>query len=97
MKRWLPMLALLWAMCAGAGQPLATDDAAIVEKGVCQFESWHRWHDNGGHEGWGVPACSVNDYLELGIGGARYRDEVAGAHGKLLLQAKTVFWRFHSR
>ena len=93
MKRLVPMLALAWVVRAGAGEPLATDDASIVEKGVCQFESWHRWEDNGGHEGWGVPACSVHDALELGIGGASYRNEERGKHAKLLLQAKSVFWR----
>ena len=85
------MLALLWVVRAGAGEPLATDNASILEKGVCQFESWHRWEDNDGHEGWGVPACSVHDALEVGIG-ASYRNE-RGKHAKLLLQAKSVFWR----
>jgi hypothetical protein len=92
MKRSLPMLALLLALDAGAAQPLVTDDASILERGFCQLEAWHRWGDNGDHEGWGVPACGVHKYLELSIGGARYRSGGEG-HGKLLVQAKTVFWR----
>jgi hypothetical protein len=86
---------VLAALCldapARAGEPLATDDAAILERGVCQFESWHRWGPNGGHEGWGVPACSVTDWLELGAGFARSRDREAGGHTLVLLQAKSVF------
>jgi hypothetical protein len=92
MRRLLAMLALLVAYDAGATEPLATDTAAILERGVCQFEGWHRWGDDGDHEGWGVPACGLHRYLELGIGGARYRSGGEG-HGKLLLRAKTVFWR----
>lgn len=92
MRRCLLLFALLCALPARAGQPLATDDASILEPGVCQIEAWHRWTDNGGHEGWGIPACSVSEHLELAIGGARYRGEGEG-HGKLLLQAKTVLWR----
>jgi hypothetical protein len=79
------------AMPARAGEPLVTDDASILEPGVCQFESWHRWSTNGGHEGWAVPACSVTSYLELGAGFARTRDAESGGHTLLALQAKSVF------
>ena len=78
-------------LAALAGEPLATDDAAILERGVCQFEAWHRWSPNGGHEGWGVPACSVAEWLELGVGFGRSRDRDAGGHTLVLLQAKSVF------
>jgi hypothetical protein len=86
---WLATLAV--PAPADAGEPLATDDASILERGVCQFEAWHRWSPNGGHEGWGVPACSVTDWLELGAGFARSRERDAGSHTLVLLQAKSVF------
>ena len=92
MKRALAAVFALGAGGAFAGEPLATDDASILPKGICQFEAWHRYSDGGGHEGWAVPACSVNDYLELGVGGARYRAE-DGSHGLLIVQAKSVFLR----
>ncbi|HVE50303.1 MAG TPA: hypothetical protein VNG69_11880 [Casimicrobiaceae bacterium] len=74
-----------------AGEPLTTDDASILPRGICQIESWHRWSSGGGHEGWLLPACSVTDYLELSAGGARYRDADVGGHSLYQLQAKTVF------
>lgn len=87
------LLSILANASATAGEPLVTDDASILDKGVCQFEAWHRWTTNGGHEGWGVPACSVHPNLELGIGFARSRDSEAGGHSLFLLQAKTVLLR----
>jgi len=93
MRRLFPLLLAFVTVAAFAGEPLDTDDASILSKGVCQVESWHRWSTAGGHEGWLQPACSVNDYLELAVGGARYRDAEVGGHSQLLLQAKTVFLR----
>ena len=93
MKRLAPLLACLAAAPALAGEPLATDDASILDRGICQLEAWHRWSTNGGHEGWAVPACSVTDWLELGVGLGRSRDREAGGHTLVLLQAKSVFLR----
>jgi hypothetical protein len=89
------LAAPLWlgAPLAHAGEPLATDDASILDKGVCQFESWHRWSHAGGHVGWLVPACSVTEHLELRVGGARYRDADVGGHSLFLMQAKAIFHR----
>ncbi len=93
MRRLLPLLMLVSSAAALAGEPLTTDDASILDPGVCQVESWHRWSTRGGHEGWLLPACSVNEHLELGVGAARYRDAEVGGHSLLLLQAKSVFYR----
>jgi hypothetical protein len=93
MRRLLPLLICLAGDTALAAQPLATDDAAILPKGVCHVESWHRWSTGDGHEGWLLPGCGVNDFLELQFGGARYRDADVGGHSLLLLQAKSVFYR----
>lgn len=89
----LATLAVLCSAPAHAGEPLATDDASILDKGVCQVESWHRWSDAGGHVGWLLPACSVTGHLELGAGGARYRDAEIGGHSLYALQAKAIFHR----
>lgn len=93
MGRWRGLMLAFVAGTALGGEPLATDDASILAKGVCQAESWHRWSTGGGHEGWLLPACSVNDHVELGVGVARYRDPDLGGHTRVLLQAKTVFYR----
>jgi len=93
MRRLLPLLIFAAAGATHAGEPLITDDASILEKGVCQVEAWHRWAPRSAHEGWLMPACAVNDFLELGVGGARYRDPHVGGHSLLRLQAKSVFHR----
>ena len=67
MRRLLTLLSCLVSIVSFAGEPLATDNASILAKGVCHVESWHRWSTQGGHEGWLLPACSVNDYLELAV------------------------------
>jgi hypothetical protein len=86
-------LVLSAALPAFASEPLIIEDAAILEQGVCQFEAWHRWSTNGGHEGWGVPACSVHRNVELGAGFARRRDDDSGAHSLVMLEAKTIVYR----
>ncbi|HVF65702.1 MAG TPA: hypothetical protein VNE58_17080 [Casimicrobiaceae bacterium] len=91
MKTLLALLSALATSHAIAGEPLVTDDASILERGVCQVESWHRWSTGGAHEGWLLPACSVTSWLELTAGGARYRDPDVGGHSLFLLQAKSVF------
>jgi len=92
------MLATIAVACAlapraHAGEPLATDDASIPDRGVCQVEAWHRWSDAGGHVGWLLPACSVTEHLEVGAGGARYRDEDVGGHSLFVVQAKAILHR----
>jgi hypothetical protein len=86
-------LMLSAALPAFAGEPLVTDDASVLDEGVCQLEAWHRWSTNGGHEGWGVPACSVHPDVELGVGFARRRDDEVGSHTLFALRAKTVLFR----
>jgi hypothetical protein len=91
--RIVATLAVLCSAPAHAAEPLATDDASILDKGVCPFESWHRWSDAGGHVGWLLPACSVTGYLELGAGGARYRDAEVGGHSLFVVSAKAILHR----
>jgi len=72
-----------------AGQPLVTDDAAIVAPGTCQLEAWwHPHHD--GHEYWAQPACNFTGNLELAVGLARSFPDGAPTSSLIHLQAKTA-------
>jgi len=74
-----------------AGQPLVTDDAAIVAPGTCQLEAWyHPTHD--GHEYWAQPACNFTGNLELAVGLARTYPDGDPASSLIHLQAKTVLF-----
>lgn len=74
-----------------AGQPLITDDAAIVAPKTCQLEAWAHSTD-GGHEYWAQPACNFTGDLELAVGGARTYPFGDSPSNLILLQAKTVFF-----
>ena len=74
-----------------AGQPLVTDDAAVVAPGTCQLEAW--WHPhNDGHEYWAQPACNFTGNLELAVGVARSYHDGDPASSLIHLQAKTVLF-----
>jgi hypothetical protein len=65
--------ALLAAMPAQAGRPLATDDAAVVDAGACQLETWgERTRDS--RSTWINPACTPFGATEFAVGGARVRE-----------------------
>jgi hypothetical protein len=72
-----------------AGQPLVTDDAAIVAPATCQLEAWwHPHHD--GHEYWAQPACNFTGNLELAVGLARSFPDGDPTSSLIHLQAKTA-------
>ena len=74
-----------------AGQPLVTDDAAIVAPGTCQLEAWyHPTHD--GREYWAQPACNFIGNLELGVGLARSYPHGDPTSSLIHLQAKTAWF-----
>jgi len=74
-----------------AGQPLVTDDAAIVAPHTCQLEAWvHPTSD--GHEYWAQPACNFTGNLELAVGAARNYPYGDTASSLIHLQAKTVLF-----
>lgn len=85
----LASLMIAATLPARAGQPLANDDASLVEPGTCQLEAWTRFgHDD--REYWAQPACNLTGNLEIAIGVARARlegDETASA---LVLQGKSM-------
>ena len=74
---------------ARAGQPLFTDDAAVVAPQTCQLEAWTR-SSGEGREYWAQPACNFTGNLELTIGGARVHPDDAANASLVQLQAKTV-------
>jgi hypothetical protein len=89
-----PLLALLALLVAvplsvDAGQPLATEDAAVVTPKTCQLEAWTvTTHDS--REYWALPACNFTGNLELAAGGARVHSDADEPSSVIALQAKTV-------
>ncbi|MYM22514.1 hypothetical protein GTP46_07645 [Duganella sp. FT135W] len=74
---------------AHAGRPMTVDDAAIVDPGQCQLETYALRADEV-REFWATPACNVGGTWELAAGGAWMEDNRRTMHyGRL--QAKTVF------
>jgi hypothetical protein len=85
------LCAALWlaAPLAHAGQPLVTDDAAVVAPQTCQLEAWSRLvHD--AREYWLQPACNPTGNLEIAVGAAQARTDGGETSSLLALQAKTV-------
>jgi hypothetical protein len=74
-----------------AGQPLMTDDAAVVAPQTCQLEAWARSAHDGRLYG-AQPACNFTGNLELTVGGARERPDDADSSSVIQLQAKTVLF-----
>ena len=51
------VLSVIATLSANAGQPLATDNVALVDAKACQLEAWvQSFH--GGREVWALPACN---------------------------------------
>ncbi len=82
---------LFAAASVDAGQPLVTDDAAVIPPKTCQLEAWTvSAHDR--HEYWAQPACNFTGNLELSVGGAHASPDAGGSSGLVQLQAKTVLF-----
>ena len=87
---------LLVASSAEAGQPLVTDDAAVVAPKTCQLEAWvSSSHDR--REYWAQPACNFTGNLELAVGGAHAKPDSGDSSGLAQLQAKTVLFSLADR
>jgi len=87
--RRLAVLLLMASPSSWAGQPLSTDDAAVLTAKSCQVETWARISRDE-RDYWLQPACNFTGNLELSIGGARLRPDDADASSGIQLQAKTV-------
>ncbi len=70
-----------------AGRPLATDDAAVVAAGACQFETWfEHWRD--ARAFWLNPGCNPFGSTEFSFGGAHVRPDGGGAFSLMRGQVK---------
>jgi len=87
---------LVTAPCAEAGQPLVTDDAAVVAPKTCQLEAWSRSAHRGRLDGI-QPACNFGGNLELDVGGARASPDDAESSNIVQLQAKAVLYELDDR
>ena len=88
----MALMPVLLAPClASAGRPLTTEDAAALEHGRCQLESWiDRSRDS--RTGWLVPACNFGGGIEWQAGAARTREAGAGRFSEAYVQAKRTFF-----
>ena len=90
-----PALTLVLAVAASAadaGQPLVTDDAAVVAPKTCQLEGGVRaarddrlW--------FAQPACNFGGELEWSAGGAHFAPDDGDPSTIVQLQLKSVLWR----
>jgi len=78
------------AFDARAGQPLVTDDAALVTPRTCQLEAW-TLPSRDGTQYWMQPACNPTGNLELAVGLASNRPDDDARSSQILLQGKTLF------
>lgn len=72
-----------------AGRPLATDDAALVDAGACQLETWiERGRDS--RATWLNPGCNPFGRTEFAFGGARVRPDDAPGYTLRAWQIKQM-------
>ena len=91
----VPLL-LAIASSVDAGQPLVTDDAAVVAPKTCQLEAWVLSASDG-RAYFAQPACNFTGNLELAVGVAGVRPEADGPSSLMALQAKTVLYSLAER
>lgn len=81
---------LLAPATASAGRPLTSEDAAVLEDGRCQLESWlDRSRDS--KTAWIVPACNFGAGIEWQAGAARVREAGNERFSEAYVQAKRTF------
>ena len=87
---------LLASSFAHAGQPLFTDDAAVVAAKTCQLEAWIL-SNHDGRDYVAQPACNFTGNLELSVGAGRARPNEGDSSSLLQLQAKAVLFALDDR
>jgi hypothetical protein len=98
-ERWSRGLGVVVAMAASfahGGQPLFTDDAAVVAPKTCQLEAW-TLSNHDGRDYVAQPACNFTGNLELSVGAGRARPNEGDSTSLLQLQAKTVLFALDDR
>jgi hypothetical protein len=88
-KLTLTPFILFLALPAFAGRPLTTDDAATLDTGQCQVETWVD-HSRDVVAGWFVPSCNFGAGIEWQVGFARSRELGVEHLSEGYAQAKTV-------
>ena len=85
------LASVLLALCAPAeaGQPLFTDDAAVVAAKTCQVETFIAF-GHADREYWAQPACNFTGNVELTAAGAITDTGPEGKSGAAVLQAKST-------
>ena len=73
-----------------AGQPMVTDDAAIVDDKACQVETWMDRNAESATY-WILPACNFTGNLELTVGGGWRHKARSTRNSQVVLQGKTIF------
>ncbi|MFJ9534693.1 hypothetical protein [Herbaspirillum sp. NPDC101396] len=58
---------------AHAGRPMATDDAAVLDEGACQLETWTE-HSSALNTSWLNPSCNPFGSTEFALGAAHQQD-----------------------
>jgi hypothetical protein len=86
-----PALAI-GACVADAGQPLVTDDAAVVAPKTCQLEGGVR-ATRDDRLWFAQPACNFGGDLEWSAGGAHLAPDEEASSTVVQLQLKSVLWR----
>jgi hypothetical protein len=77
---WIPVFAGMTAVAAqAAGGHHAIDDAALVETGLCEIESWAARDSSRGHLLHAGASCRVSD-IELGLFTERARQDGDGSN-----------------
>jgi len=74
---------------AYAGQPLVTDDAAVVAPDTCQLEVWQE-SSHASHQYGLTPACNPFGDLELSVSAARTRGDDGERSSQSQIQAKST-------
>ena len=85
---------VLWSMLYGApglhaAQPYTTDDARLLDKGVCQLEAGKQ-ENRDNREFWLLPACNPTGNLELTLGLSRFVEPDGNRH-QYVFQGKGLF------
>jgi hypothetical protein len=86
---WSAVLLAAIAASAEGGQPLVTDDAAIVAPKTCQLEATLRSTPNATQSS-AQPACNFGGQLEWSVGGAHVANDDAPSSSLVQLQVKTA-------
>ncbi len=92
LKPWLATGLLIGSSQALAlGGHFAVDDAALVDAGRCEVETWYTHFNGNNNEFTVLPTCNPTGQFDLGLGLSRVQ-EGGDTHTEVALEGKTL-WR----